>query len=123
MKIGLFTMPYMRLPLERAFRDAKRFGFDGVEVWCERPHAYALDLKAGGDREVKELSVRYGLPIIGYTPETNAYPYNRMIGSEAMRRVNLVYIKFSIDVAVGMEAGFTLISAAHAGYEATRAQY
>jgi sugar phosphate isomerase/epimerase len=33
MKIGLFTMPYMRLPLERAFTDAARFGYDGVEVW------------------------------------------------------------------------------------------
>ena len=123
MKIGLFTMPYLRLPLERAFRDAKRFGFDGVEVWGGRPHAYAPDLKAGGLGDVRELSGRYGLPIIGYTPETNAYPYNMMIGSEVMRRDSLNYIKLSMDVAVGMGAGFTLISAAHAGYEATRQQY
>ena len=48
MKIGFFTMPYMRLPLERAFRDAARFGYDGVEIWGGRPHAYAPDLKAAG---------------------------------------------------------------------------
>ena len=46
MKLGLFTMPYMRLSLERAFSDAKRFGYDGVEVWGGRPHAYAPDLWA-----------------------------------------------------------------------------
>ena len=80
MKIGLFTMPYMRLPLERAFRDAARFGYDGVEIWGGRPHAYSFDLKAGGISEIKELSRRYGLPIIGYTPEMNMYPYNMMIG-------------------------------------------
>jgi len=123
MKIGLFTMPYMRLPLERAFKDAARFGYDGIEVWGGRPHAYPFDLKAGGIREVKELSRRYGLPIIGYTPETNMYPYNMMIGSEAMRRDSLDYVKLSIDMAGEMGAGFTLISAAHAGYETTRQEY
>jgi fructoselysine 3-epimerase len=123
LKIGLFTMPYMRLPLERAFSDAKILGYEGVEVWGGRPHAYAPDLKAGGVADVKSLSERYGMPIIGYTPEMNAYPYNIMIGTEAMRRDSVRYVKLSIDVAKSMGAGFTLISAAHAGYEATRAQY
>jgi protein FrlC len=123
MKIGLFTMPYMRLPLERAFKDAARFGYDGVEIWGGRPHAYPFDLKADGIHEIKELSSRYDQPIIGYTPETNMYPYNMMIGSEAMRRDSLDYIKLSMDMAKEMRAGFTLISAAHAGYEVTRQQY
>lgn len=123
MKIGLFTMSYMRFPLERAFRDAARLGYDGVEVWGGRPHAYPPDLKVGGAREVRELSSRYDLPIIGYTPEMNMYPYNMMIGSEAMRLESLDYIKASMDVAKDMGAGFTLISAGHAGYEATRREY
>jgi len=123
LKLGLFTMPYMRLPLERAFRDAKRFGYDGIEIWGGRPHAYAPDLKAGDVEEVKLLSKKYGMPIIGYTPETNAYPYNMMIGSEAMRRDSIRYIKLCIDMAKEMGAGFTMISAAHAGYEATRQEY
>jgi protein FrlC len=123
MKIGLFTMSYMRYSLERAFRDAARLGYDGIEVWGGRPHAYPFDLKAGGITEIKEFSSRYGLPIIGYTPEMNMYPYNMMMGSEAMRRDSLDYVKLSMDVAVDMGAGFTLISAGHAGYEATRREY
>ncbi len=123
MKIGLFTMGYMRLHLERAFEDAARFGYDGVEVWGGRPHAYPFDLKAGGTSEIKELSSKYDLPIIGYTPEMNIYPYNMMMGSEAMRRDSLDYVKLSMDVAKEMGAGFTLISAGHAGYEATRREY
>jgi len=120
MKIGLFTMGYMRYPLERAFQDAQRFGYDGVEVWGGRPHAYAPDLKHGGIDEVIALSETYDLPIIGFTPETNAYPYNMMIGSEAMRRDSLDYIKLNMEMAKQMGAGFTLISAAHAGYDTTR---
>jgi protein FrlC len=46
----------------------------------------------------------------------NMYPYNMMIGNEAMRQDSLNYIKISIDMAKEMGAGFTLISAAHAGY-------
>lgn len=123
MKIGMFTMGYMRFPLERAFMDAARFGYDGIEIWGGRPHAFPPDLKAGGLREVKDLSAKYDMPIIGFTPETNMYPYNMMIGSEAMRRESLDYIKLSMDMAKEMGAGFTLISAAHAGYEATRQEY
>jgi protein FrlC len=122
MKLGLFTMPYMRLSLERAFSDAKRFGYDGVEVWGGRPHAYAPDL-GGGASEIGELADSYGLPVIGYTPEMNAYPYNMMAGNEAMRRDCVDYVKLSLDAAVEMDAGFMLISAGHAGYEVTRTQY
>ncbi len=123
MKIGLFTMPYMRLPLERAFKDAARFGYDGVEIWGGRPHAYSFDLKAEGTREIIEFSKKYDLQIIGFTPEMNMYPYNMMIGSEAMRRDSLNYVKLSMDMALEMGAGFTLISAAHAGYESIRQEY
>jgi fructoselysine 3-epimerase len=123
MKFGLFTMGYMRFPLERAFKDAVNFGYDGIEIWGGRPHAYAPDLKAGGIREIQALSQQYDMPIIGYTPETNAYPFNYMAGSEAMRRESLDYIKLSMDMAKEMGAGFTLISAAHAGYDVTREVY
>ena len=64
---------------------------------------------------INELSTRYGLPIIGYTPEMNMYPYNMMMSSDAMRRDSLDYVKLSMDMAREMGAGFTLISAGHAG--------
>jgi protein FrlC len=120
MKLGMFTMSYMRYSLERAFRDASKFGYNGVEVWGGRPHAYPLDLKISGVEEIKELSNSYDLPVIGYTPEMNSYPYNMMRGNELMRHESLDYVKTSMDAAKAMGAGFTLISAGHAGYEATR---
>ncbi|GAP18794.1 fructoselysine 3-epimerase [Levilinea saccharolytica] len=123
MKIGMFTMGYMRYPLERAFMDAARFGYDGIELWGGRPHAFPPDLAAGALEDVMRLSVQYDVPIIGFTPETNMYPYNMMIGTEAMRRESLDYIKLSMDMAKKMDAGFTLISAAHAGYDTPRKEY
>ena len=33
MKYGLFTCPYQRLSLEKAFSDASVMGYDYVELW------------------------------------------------------------------------------------------
>ena len=43
MKFCMFTSGYMRDPLEKAFRDAAELGYDGIEIWGGRPHAYAPD--------------------------------------------------------------------------------
>ncbi|MDI7493186.1 fructoselysine 3-epimerase [Cronobacter dublinensis] len=119
MKTGMFTCGHQRLPLEHAFRDAHELGYDGLELWGGRPHAFAPDLKAGGIKHVKELARVYQMPIIGYTPETNGYPYNMMLGDERMRRESLDMIKLAMEMAKEMEASFTMISAAHAGYLTT----
>ena len=83
MKIGMFTSGYQRSPLEHCFQDAKEYGYDYIELWGGRPHAYAPDLKAGEMAALRTLIDRYEMPVTGYTPEHNAYPYNYMIGSEA----------------------------------------
>ncbi len=119
MKLGMFTSGYQRNPLEHIFIDAKRFGYDYIELWGGRPHAYAPDLKAGDINEILRLRDKYGVEIRGYCPEHNAYPYNYMIGSEAMRRDAIEYLKLCFDMAKAMGADYTLISAAHAGYGAS----
>ena len=93
MKLGMFTSGYQRNPLEHCFQDAKEFGYDYIELWGGRPHAYAPDLKAGDINEVRRLIEKYEMPVLGYTPEHNAYPYNYMIGSEAQREDAVEYLK------------------------------
>lgn len=119
MKIGMFTSGYLRNPLEHCFEDAKRFGYDFIELYGARPHAYAPDLKNGDIEEVKRLIDKYEMPVLGYTPEHNAYPYNFMIGSEAQRHDAIRYLKLSLDMAKEMNADYMLISPANAGYLAT----
>ncbi|MFT4007101.1 MAG: fructoselysine 3-epimerase [Lacrimispora sp.] len=119
MKLGMFTSGYQRNPLEHCFEDAKRFGYDFIELWGGRPHAYAPDLKVGEIDEVKRLSAQYEMPVLGYTPEHNAYPYNFMIGSELQRQDAVDYLKLCLDMAKEMGADYMLISPAHAGYLAT----
>lgn len=119
MKIGMFTSGYQRNPLEHCFLDAKKFGYDFIELWGGRPHAFAPDLKAGEIEHVKRLIDQYEMPVLGYTPEHNAYPYNFMIGSELQRQDAVTYLKICLEMAKEMGADYMLISPAHAGYAAT----
>ena len=118
MKLGMFTSGYQRNDLEHIFIDAKRFGYDYIELWGGRPHAYAPDLKNGDMKELLRLRDKYGVEIRGYCPEHNAYPYNYMIGSEAQRQDAIEYLKLCFDMAKEMGADYTLISSGHAGYGA-----
>ena len=119
LKVGMFTSGYQRNPLEHCFMDAKEYGYDYIELWGGRPHAYAPDLKAGDINEVRRLIEKYEMPVLGYTPEHNAYPYNYMIGSEAQRRDAIDYLKLSLEMAKEMGAEFVLTSPTNGGYLAT----
>lgn len=121
-KIGMFTSGYQRNNLEDMFMDAARFGYDYIELWGGRPHAYAPDLAAGDIDEIIRLRDKYGVPITAYCPEHNAYPYNFMIGSERQREDAVCYLKVCLDQTVKLGSDFMLVSPAHAGYDTTYAQ-
>ncbi len=117
MKLGMFTSGYQRNPLEDIFEDAARFGYDYIELWGGRPHAFAPDLLAGEIDEVKRLEKKYGVPITGWCPEHNGYPYNFMIGSERQREDAVRYLKLCLDAGKELGSDYMLISPAHAGYD------
>lgn len=62
---------------------------------------------------------KYQIPIKVYTPEHNAYPYNYMLGDEYQRKDSIKYLKNTIEVGKALGADYTVISAGHAGYEAS----
>ena len=116
MKYGLFTCPYQRLPLEGAFMDARAFGYDYIELWGGRPHAFAPDLLAGEMKAVLDLEERYDMPVEVYTPEHNAYPYNYMLGSERQWEDAMDYLKAALRCGKALGAAYTLISLGHSGF-------
>ena len=115
MELGMFTSGYQRCPLERAFADARDLGYDYIELWGGRPHAFAPDLKRGELKEVLALSEQYAMPVRVYTPEHNAYPYNYMTGSRLQWEDTMDYLKLCLDMGKALGAEHTLISVGHGG--------
>ncbi len=118
MRFGLFTCGYQRYPLEKAFADARRFGYDYIELWGGFPHAYVEDLKTKGTAHIRALMDKYDMPVECYTPEHNGYPFNYMAGDEEQWERSMQYLEDAIDITAELGAGKMLLSAGHAGYDA-----
>ena len=113
LRLGLFTFPYQYLSIETAFCDAKMLGYDYVELWGGRPHAFTYDLLNGDIDTVNGLVKKYGIPVSIYTPEHNAYPYNYMLGSMRQWEISMDYFRSSLIAARCMGAEYMLVSIGH----------
>ena len=69
MKISFFTNSLHRWPIEKSFEVASKFGYDGIEIWGGRPHAYAPDMRPEDIQKIKDLSAKYNLHIVSFEPE------------------------------------------------------
>ncbi len=117
MKIGLFTCGYQRGRIKTAFSDAKKFGYDYIELWGGRPHAYPYDIESCA-KVIRDFICKYEMPVQIYTPEMNAYPFNIMWENDTMRNDSITYVCRAMDFAKEIGAEYTLISAGHGGFDA-----
>jgi sugar phosphate isomerase/epimerase len=75
MKIGLYSITYRGVwykgPAIGVFdlvRLAKDFGFEGLELDTERPHAAPMDLSADDRKRLRDLAGEVGMPICAVSP-------------------------------------------------------
>lgn len=115
-KFAFLTYQFARYPLEYSFRMAQIYGFEGVEVWGARPHAYAFDMDGQAIRQIKDWKKRYGVEISMYTPEILAYPYN-LVSAEQKERIETIdYLKRSIETAAAIGTDKMQMTIKHPGY-------
>ncbi|MDP4110269.1 MAG: TIM barrel protein, partial [Bacillota bacterium] len=100
---------------------AEKYGFDGVEVWGARPHAYAYDMDAGAVSEILELKKRHQIEISMFTPEILAYPYSLTSRSRKEVSEAVDYLIRSAEAAASMGAGYMQVTCPHPGYGVNRA--
>lgn len=120
MKFSFLTYQFARYPLEVCFQMANAYGFEGVEIWGARPHAYAWDMEDRDIRQVLDWKKQYGIEVSMYTPELLAYPYNLVSISEKERRETIAYLKRSVEVAAAIGTDNMQVTIKHPGYGRSR---
>lgn len=117
MKFGCFSLDFRRFSLETAFKMASKYGFDGLEIWGGRPHAYPYDMEKEQIRQVLAWKRKYGIEVPMYTPNALGMPYNLCSLDPREQADALVYFKKAITVCEQIDAPRMLLVADHPGYE------
>ncbi len=120
MKISILSAIWSRYSLEHAFEAAARCGYDGIDLYGGRPHAYPYDMTPKRIDEVLALKERYHLEIPAYTPEVLAYPFNIASRDEAERADAAKLLDRALDVAHDLGVKKLQITSGHSGYDTTR---
>lgn len=116
MKLSYLTYQFKRFPLEYCFKMAKEYGFDGVEVWGGRPHAYVPDMDQAARKDLVAWKKEYGLEISMFVPEILSYPYAMASRVPNERRDAVEYLTKAVDLAAGMGTERIQITVPHPGY-------
>lgn len=117
MKYGCFSLDFRRFSLETAFRIASVYGFDGIELWGGRPHAYPPDMDDDEIKRIKALRKKYRLDIPMYTPNALNMPVNLCSLDSREQEDAIAYFRKAILACEKLEIPRMLLVADHPGYE------
>lgn len=94
---------YFNYSLQECIRRLQSFGYNGIEIWGGRPHAYRHDLDEQL-KEIRELLDRFEMSVPNFIPAQFRYPSILCSLNETVRRDSVVYIRDAIDNAVQLGA-------------------
>ncbi len=112
MKISFFTASMHRYPIEKSFEIASKFGYDGIEIWGGRPHAYAPDMRPEDIQKINELSEKYHLPIVSFEPDMA----NLLWRDQRWIDESMEYFKQCIDLCKAIHCPYMVMAALQASY-------
>lgn len=105
MKFSQSSFVYFNTPLQEAIRRLHRTGYQGIEVWGGRPHAYRHDLDDEMD-DIVALLDRLEMTVPNFIPAQFRYPSILCSLSETVRRDSVRYIQDAIDNALRLGAPY-----------------
>lgn len=113
MRTSLSTFLYFYYSLEDAIRRAAVAGFDAIDIWGGRPHAYRNDLREHEIRHIKDLVDDLGLEIASFIPAQFPYPTSLCSPIKHIRMDSVHYIKDSIETAARLGAPIISLCPGH----------
>jgi protein FrlC len=98
MRFSQSSFVYFNYPLQEAIRRLHQHGYQGIEVWGGRPHAYRRDLDDELD-DIVALLERLEMAVPNFIPAQFRYPSILCSPNETVRRDSVRYIEDAIDTA------------------------
>lgn len=96
MKLSISSFLYYNFSLEEAVKRISRCGYQGIEIWGGRPHAYRNDLTGDEILNLRKLIEKSKLEISAFIPAQFRYPTSLCSPNAMIREDSVNYIKDSI---------------------------
>lgn len=98
MKFSQSSFVYLNYPLVEAIARMHKHGYQGIEIWGGRPHAYRHDLD---DQmvEIRDLLDKLGMVVPNFIPAQFRYPSILCSSNEEVRKHSVRYIQDAVDNA------------------------
>jgi fructoselysine 3-epimerase len=113
MKTSLSSFLYFNYTLGDAIDRMAAMGYDGIDIWGGRPHAYRRDLSAQEISALQDRLKRSGLGVASLIPAQFRYPTSLCSSSETIRRDSVAYIQDSMETAVALGAPVVSVCPGH----------
>jgi len=111
--ISLSSFIYLNYPLNEAIRRISKIGYDGVDIWGGRPHAYRKDHDWAESAVKKELMGSLNFGAASFIPAQFRYPTCLCSNNEVIRLDSVEYIKDGIQNAASLGAPTVSICPGH----------
>lgn len=113
MKISTATSVFVNYQLPDAVAAIAQAGFEGVDIWCGRPHLYRRDHPPEVLEQLKEQLAGHGLTPVSLMPAFFRYPYSLSSPVIAIRQDSVQYVIETIENAVMVGCNQVLIVPSH----------
>jgi len=113
LKSSLSSYLYLNYSLEDAIRKIAVAGFDAVDIWGGRPHAYRNDLREHDIRNIRILIDDLGLEIASFIPAQRHYPISLCNPLNPIRYESVHYIQNAIETAARLDAPIISVCPGH----------
>jgi protein FrlC len=116
MKTSLSSFLYFNYPLEEAIQRTAKAGYDGIDIWGGRPHAYRRDLSRDETAGLRRLLADSNLEVASFIPAQFRYPTCLCSKNDTIRLDSVEYIKDSIQTASELGAPLVSVCPGHSLY-------
>lgn len=109
MKFSTATSVLVNYPLEDALKTVIELGFDGVDIWCGRPHLFRQDYSEDTIKAIGEKLKKSGITVVSVMPAFFRYPFSLSSPVESIRLDSIAYMEDCIRNAALVGAKSVLV--------------
>src|SRR4030066_2089808 len=109
MKLSAVSSVFVNYRLADAIDKMHELGFEGIDIWCGRPHIYRKDYSVDALTKIRNKLTQLNITPISLMPAFAHYPYSLSSPIAVIREDSIGYMKDCVDNAAVIGATYVLV--------------